>query len=183
MFGTPSPYAVAAAAAGTQVRTTLWGEGGDHHSVLVFSWFGPHALVHPGTVSPGVPLDLVLPEPSSKDPTASSPCLPPRPRLCHLSLLGLAVAVLFLLLCCCYCCRCCCCSRCCYSSCWVHTASPSGCGFLRPASYGGTQPSSSLPYQLPARFSSPLSWKTHPTFFQYPAPYPTYFEGIPFLFA
>lgn len=30
VFGTPSPNAVAAAAAGTQVRTALWEEGGDH---------------------------------------------------------------------------------------------------------------------------------------------------------
>lgn len=30
MFGTPSPNAVAAAAAGTQVRTAIWGGGGGH---------------------------------------------------------------------------------------------------------------------------------------------------------
>lgn len=70
MFGTPSPTAVAAAAAGTQVRTALWeGEGATNSAVLVLSWSSPHTLAHPGIV----PRGSAGPCPS-RDP-APSPCL------------------------------------------------------------------------------------------------------------
>lgn len=158
MFGTPSPSAVAAAAAGTQVRTALGeGEGATNSAVLVLPWASPHAPACPGIV----PRGSAGPGPS-REP-APSPCL------CCL-LLSRAWLWLLLLF---Y-------RRCCSGHCpAAHTASPSGCGFPRPAPNGGTQlsPPPRPPPAPPARPISPPSLETHPTLFNTPPRSPTHWVG------